>query len=215
MDTSDQNHNRRKTDLAGTTDPILQDLERYWQTLRHSHRIPARNDIEPSKIDAVLPHSFILQRVAPGTARMRVAGQKLHEILKMDARGMPLTTVFQPHAHNQVKDLLEVAFTEPAIICLPLVSPGNLMRPELNGTMLLLPLRDHQGSTSRVLGALVADSNEGTRPRRFEISPDRKVRHEAIGGRLVTVSLVHKETVPAKRPDATTRPALQLVVNNS
>ncbi|MEO0904721.1 MAG: PAS domain-containing protein [Pseudomonadota bacterium] len=211
MDINDQNRERRCALKPGQSDPILQNLEQYWQTLRHAQQLPARTEIAPSKIDRALPYAFILQRVAPGTARFRVAGQRLHDLLKMDARGMPLTTLFQADAREQVQDLLEAAFTGPAIVSIPLASPGSMLRPPLSGTMLLLPLRDRENKATRMLGALVTDQDGGSRPRRFIIPKDARVRHEPIGVQLATAQLVPR--VKAIGPEVA-RPALKLVVNN-
>ncbi len=208
----EDNPQRRRADLPGAGNETLESLERYWQALRHAQRIPSRNDIEPSQIDSALPHAFILQRVAPGIARMRVAGQKLHDLLKMDARGMPLSTFFAPEARDDIARLVEAAFTEPAIIGVPLNSPGNLIRPHLTGTMLLLPLRDNKGETTRILGAMVTEGETGTRPRRFEITKGARIRHETLGLQLASVqSMIHPTN--ATEPDDA-RPALRLVVNN-
>ncbi len=213
MSKIEENHKRRKSDEPGAESEILKSLERYWRALRDTQRIPSRNDIEPSQIDDALPHAFILQRVAPGIARMRVAGQQLHHLLKMDARGMPISTFFLPTARDQIADLIEDAFSGPAILAVPLVSPGNLVRPALTGTILLLPLRDDKGNTTRILGAIVTEGVVGTRPRRFEIDPDIDIRREALGLQLA-----------AERPKWATRsvstgdrngPSLRLVVNNT
>lgn len=210
-DMDDQSIERRSARKSGHDDRILQSLEDYWQTLRHAQRLPARTDIAPSEIDSALPYAFILQRVAPGIARFRVAGQRLHDLLKMDARGMPLGTLFLPEAREQTQRLLEAAFTGPAIVSIPLASPGTLMRPALKGTMLLLPLRDQGNNATRILGALVTDHDGGSRPRRFAIPQDARIRHDQIGVQLATAQLIPHQ--PAKRPDAE-RPALKLVVNN-
>ncbi|PJI91904.1 PAS domain-containing protein [Yoonia maricola] len=211
MDISDQSKERRQVQMPGHDDPILRHLEAYWQTLRNARQLPARTDIAPSKIDEALPHAFILQRVAPGMARFRVAGQRLHDLLKMDARGMPLGTLFQSGSREQAQQLIEAAFAGPAIVSIPLSSPGTLMRPALNGTMLLLPLRDRDNNSTRMLGALVTDQDGGARPRRFEIPQGARIRHEPIGVQLATAQLVPR--AHAKGPDAA-RPALKLVVNN-
>ncbi len=203
---------RRRADLPGGDNAILNSLEKYWQALRHAQRIPSRNDIEPSQIDHALPHAFILQRVAPGIARMRVAGQQLHDLLKMDARGMPISTFFVPEARDQIAELIEAAFTEPAIISVPLTSPGSLVRPSLTGTMMMLPLRDDKGDTSRILGALVTEGQPGSRPRRFEITKGAAIRHETLGLQLASVQSILRPD-HEKGPDAT-RPALRLIVNN-
>jgi hypothetical protein len=200
-------HLERKTDTA-----VLQMIEDYWQTLRHADRLPARNDIAPDQIDDLLPHAFILQRVAPGTARFRVAGQRLHDLLKMDARGMPLSTLFAPQARDQLQDLVEASFMDPAVISMPLRSESSLLRPEISGTMLLLPMRDLQNQTSRILGAIVTEPVTGTRPRRFVIAQDRPLRRENLGIRLAATQLMPRAN--RKGPDAA-RPALKLVVNNA
>lgn len=205
---------RRRSDWASMHDPILKSLEQYWQTLRRTQQIPARTDLQPTKIDQVLSYTFIVHRVAPGTARFRVAGQKIHELLKMDARGMPLTTLFHPQARGQIQDYVELAFAEPAIIALPLVSDGSLLRPTLNGTMLLLPMHDYYGQSNRLLGALVTDpQNSSNRPRRFVIPPDAPIRHDPLGLKLAATQLMPRDMIQTKRPDAS-RPALRLVVNN-
>lgn len=203
---------RRQTDLPPADHAALQSLEKYWQALRHAQRIPSRNDIEPRQIDEALPHAFILQRVAPGVARMRVAGQYLHDLLKMDARGMPISTFFAPAARDEIAKLIEAAFTVPAIVAVPLVSKGNLVRHEVTGTMLLLPLRDTKGQTSRILGALVTEGVPGNRPRRFQIADNTAIRHEPLSPRLAAVQRIFQPS-KTKGPDAQ-RPALRLVINN-
>ncbi len=214
MDTIDHLHSRRGSDLPGADDPVLHALEEYWKTLRHAQRIPARNDLVPSKIDHVLPYAFILQRVAPGIARFRVAGQKLHSFLKMDARGMPFTTLFEAQSRDQIQDLVEQAFAEPAIVGLSVNSSGTLLRPEINGSMLLLPMRDHQGTTTRLLGALVTPPHNGNRPRRFTISQNSAIRHEPLGMKIAATQIMPHASAGTEKPDVT-RPALRLVVNNS
>jgi hypothetical protein len=200
-------HLDHKTDTA-----VLQSVEDYWQTLRHADRLPARNDIAPDQIDDLLPHAFILQRVAPGMARFRVAGQRLHDLLKMDARGMPLSTLFAPQTHDQLQDLVEASFMDPAIISMPLRFESSSLHPEVSGTMLLLPMRDLQNQTSRILGAIVTEPMTGTRPRRFVIAQDRPLRRENLGIRLAATQLMPHAN--KKGPNAA-RPALKLVVNNA
>ncbi len=203
---------RRRTDSATPRNPTLQSLEKYWRALRHAQRIPSRNDIEPRQIDEALPHAFILQRVAPGVARMRVAGQQLHDLLKMDARGMPVSAFFVPDARDQIAELVESAFKSPAIVSIQVVSHGSLLRNEVTGTMLLLPLRDAKGDTTRILGALVTDGNRGNRPRRFEIAQGVPIRHEPQAPQLASVQSIPRPEKPKERSPAGR--VLRLVVNN-
>lgn len=214
METIEQHEKRQLTEWVGMNDPILRKLESYWQTMRRTQRIPSRLDLQPAKIDTVLPYAFIVHRVAPGIARFRVAGQKVNDVLKMDARGMPLTTLFHPQSREQVQDYAELAFAEPAIIALPLVSPGSLLRPKVQATMLLLPMHDYHGASNRLLGALVTEIDTSvTSPRRFVIPAGAVIRHEAMGLQVAATQVMPRVMPINKRPDAS-RPALRLVVNN-
>ena len=194
--------------------PVLLQLETYWRTLRHAQHVPSRSALDPNKIDAALPFAFILQRVAPGTARFRVAGQRVHDHLKMDARGMPFSTLFQGPSRDGISDLLEEAFGEPAIIGVPLISHGTLIRPTVHGAMILLPMQDSHGTTNRLLGALITPDNTPARARRFEINTDLPMRHETLGLKLAATQLKPRKPVQSKRPVASLQPALRLVVNN-
>ncbi len=186
--------------------PVLASLEEYWQSLRKDGAIPRRADVDPGKIDAALPHTFVLERVAPGVARMRVAGQKLHEIMRMEPRGMPLSAFFAADDRSTLAVHLESAFAEPALIAIPVHIPSGMLRASVKGAMLLLPMLDDHGDVSRVLGALVVDGKLTARSRRLQIDDSQPMRIEPL-----------KSYAPApvvKRPDDFTRPALRLVVNN-
>ena len=90
--------------------------------------IPARDNIDPSAIGSALPWTFVLQRVAPSVARMRVAGQQLHDILRMDPRGMPVSAFFGPNDRSTLAVHLEMAFSDPALVALPLCAPSTFLR---------------------------------------------------------------------------------------
>jgi hypothetical protein len=193
----------------------LQALETYWQRLRHTGDIPARSDLNPARIEHVLPHTFILQRVAAGMARFRVAGQRLHDLLKMDPRGMPFSTIFDQDSHDDLRHVIEAVCADPAIVGLQVRSQASLLRPSLDGAVLLLPMRDTSGSMTRILGAIVTPDATSQRPRRFVIRDDATRRYDRLGpNRPALVSLMHPPVQTRKRPDTVMRPALKLVVNN-
>lgn len=188
--------------------PVLGKLEQHWQSLRQDGPIPLRDNVDPSAINTALPWTFILQRVAPGVARMRVAGQKLHEVLGMDPRGMPLSAFFGADDRSTLAVHLEMAFTDPALIALPLYAPSTLLRKQVNGQILLMPLLDAKGDVSRLLGALVTDNHLGSRNNRLLIDNTKPIRHEPI--KLMPARIIGAQ----KKPNASRRPALTLVVNN-
>lgn len=204
------------SDRAITLDhPHLQALETYWRSLQDADKIPARIDLNPARIEQVLPFAFILQRVAPGTARFRVAGQRIHDLLKMDPRGMPFSTLFEHDSHDELRALVEGTCASPAILGLTLRSPATLLRPEIDGALLLLPMRDSAGETTRLLGALVTPDHSQQKPRRFALRGDLPRRLDRLTDTSGGVSpLLHPAPAQMKRPDAGQRPALRLVVNN-
>ncbi|KAA9009189.1 PAS domain-containing protein [Histidinibacterium aquaticum] len=212
---------RPRTDGSAAPDPALRQMERYWTQLRGDRRLPQRRDVDPSKIEGALPWAFMMQRIAPGVGRVRVAGQRLEGILGTDPRGLPLTAFFAPSARETVTEHLTALFDDPAIAELPVVSRRGIARPHLSGRLLLLPLIGDDGLVSASLGALVVDGEPGSTPRRFEIGPGtlrcervRSARYMEHRARIVD------ELDEARRPDHPPphhggRPRLRLVVDNT
>ncbi|MBD3663259.1 PAS domain-containing protein [Sulfitobacter aestuariivivens] len=144
-------------------------VEAYWEALRAGRLLPKRSDINPRGIEKALENAFILERVAAGVARLRVAGSHLNDLMGMEVRGMPLTTFFAPDQRRRVADALEEMFQTPATCALSLHAPAASGRPEITGKLILLPLKSDLGDVSRALGCLVTQGDIGRTPRRFEI----------------------------------------------
>ncbi len=188
--------------------PVLRQLEQYWHSLRMYDTIPARDNIAPSAIGSALPWTFVLQRVAPSVARMRVAGQQLHDILRMDPRGMPVSAFFGHDDRSTLAVHLEMAFSDPALVALPLCAPSTFLRKPVTGQILLMPLVDNQGDVSRVLGALITDGSLASRKRRLSIDSTKPTRYQPIN------MMPTPARQPSKKPNAGGRSALKLVINN-
>lgn len=154
----------------GLTHPALSQLRGYWEDLRNGQELPARKDIDPRGIERALEYAFVAERIAPGTARFRLAGMHLNDLMGMEVRGMPLTCFFEPAAREEVQEQIERAFSEPAAVELHLEAPGGLGRPARKAKMILLPLRGEGGQVLRVLGGLVAEGNIGRAPTRFTLT---------------------------------------------
>ncbi len=155
-------------------------VEAYWEALRGTRLLPKRSDIDPRGIEQALENAFILERIAPGIARLRIAGSHLNDLMGMEVRGMPLTAFFTPDARAEIADLLEVVFQTPAIATLHLSSPAGGGRPRMEARVILLPLKSDLGDVSRVLGCFVAKGELGTAPRRFDLMR-KDVLHIAAG----------------------------------
>lgn len=148
----------------------IQQAEAYWTALLSGDGVPMRSQIDPRGLENILPNTFILERIAPGLARFRLAGSHLNTLAGMEVRGMPLTAFFEPSARTQVTEILEQVFAGPAIAELELASTGGFGRTDLQARMILLPLKSDLGDVSRVLGVMVSDGAIGATPRRFDVS---------------------------------------------
>jgi hypothetical protein len=151
-------------------------VEAYWNALRGENLLPKRSEIDPRGIERSLENAFILERIAPGIARLRIAGNHLNDLMGMEVRGMPLTALFTPAARRTIADLLEDVFQTPATAKLQLTSDGSSGRPALDARMILMPLKSDLGDVSRILGCLVAKGDMGLAPRRFDIAELDKTR---------------------------------------
>jgi len=145
-------------------------VEAYWDALRAGRDMPQRSEIDPRGIENALEHAFILERVATGVARMRIAGSHLHDLMGMEARGMPITAFFEHDDRLRVSELLEEVFQTPGTADVMMHSRGSLGQPELNARMVLLPLKSDLGDVSRILGCLVSIGELGGVQRPFALS---------------------------------------------
>ncbi|MEP3741152.1 MAG: PAS domain-containing protein [Sulfitobacter pontiacus] len=159
--------------------PLAQ-VEAYWESLRGSRLMPRRSDIDPRGIESALEYAFILERVAVGVARLRIAGGHLRDLMGMEVSGMPITAFFATQSRPRVSEVLEEVFQMPGQTNLHLIAPAAHGRPALAGRMLLLPLESDLGDVSRVLGCLVVQGDIGQSPRRFDLTQEK--RHSVLGG---------------------------------
>ncbi|SDD74006.1 PAS domain-containing protein [Paracoccus isoporae] len=151
---------------------IIAEMHRYWRTLCRGRAVPDRADVEPQGLRHILDFAFILERIAPGAARFRLAGRHLVDLMGMEVRGMPVCSLLNPDSRGRLSDLLETVFKGPQIATLQLHSPGSFGRPSLDGRLLFLPLRSDLGDVTRALGCLVSQGEIGRGPRRFDVTGD-------------------------------------------
>lgn len=198
---------------------LLAELESYWRDLRGARALPARTDVNPAAIDAILPFAFVAERVAPQVARLRVAGSRLNDLLGMEARGMPLCAFFGPESRAAIGPMLARLFDDPAIVEIPVEGSRGLFRGRVTGRLILLPLTDGHGQVSRAIGAFLCDGVAGRSALRLDLAEDGAIRIEPVG--LPVPLRVPAPRLAAVGADAPTRagpdaarPALRLVVNN-
>ena len=162
-----------------STPRAMKQLEAYWEGLRNGRIVPGRSEVDPRGLTGSLEFAFVLERIAPGMARFRVAGRALNDLVGIEVRGMPFSTFFEPQDRNEVSDSLEAVFAEPAVVRMDLLSEGGFGRKPLEAQLTLLPLRSDLGDISRALGCLHYNDAVGRQPRRFTIT--RETRATLIG----------------------------------
>ncbi|CUH62827.1 PAS domain protein [Thalassovita gelatinovora] len=149
--------------------PELAELDAYWTALKGTRKMPARSEINPRGIDGALSHTFILERIAPGTARIRLAGQRLKDLIGMELRAMPLTALISLSDRARMEDLIDQVCTSPGIGNITLHAEHGAGRPSIEARMKLWPLSDAQGRPKRILGGLSFRGVIGQAPRRFMV----------------------------------------------
>lgn len=209
-------------DVLMTNPTALQELETYWRSLRQVRGVPRRKDVDPSAMGSLLEDSFILERVAPGVARVRVAGRNIGKLIGMEPRGLPMTSLIVPESRASVSRYLEMAFNGPNIVELPLMAPRGIVQPKLDGKILLLPLRDDEDNVTRLLGVLVMSGRRGNGPRNFQVTDEIAPRVErTLGLHAVEADPKGQYRNPNEETDFSERnktkdwPALRLVVSNA
>jgi hypothetical protein len=189
---------------------ILRELEDHWAELRSlAGGLPRRADLNSGRIAPALPHAFIIERAAPGVARLRIAGRVIVGLMGGEARGLPLSLLFTSGARTDLQEWVERCFSTPAIVELALSAPQGALRSAVTGRLLLLPMLDADGQVTRALGGLLLDTSTRRGPLRFEIG-DAAARCQPI---LPAESEPALAAVGGRREAE--RPWLRLVVSNS
>lgn len=145
----------------------LRQVEAYWRALCSAGDIPARGQIDPRGMQDALEYAFLMERIAPGMAKLRVAGAHLSDLMGMEMAGMPLSSLILPESREAVSEGVAALFADPAIVRMQLKAQGGLGKPELQADLLLMPLRSDFGDVTRALGVLVSHGRIGRTPRRF------------------------------------------------
>lgn len=218
---------------ARRPDPAFAHIRGYWEALRNGRPVPMRGEINPRGLEAALDRAFMLERVAEGVARVRLAGAHATALMGMEVRGMPLSALIAPDSRDALARALASVFDGPCVADFMLDARRSLGRPPLSGRMLVLPLMSEGGEIDRAIGCLSAEGAIGRPPRRFDIAmtrltrlsagatPDREAPaafslapREADQGRAQIAGFAEPGAgydAQAPRPSRTERPHLRLV----
>jgi hypothetical protein len=148
-------------------DLMLSSLKSYWDRLRAGRVAPYRAEIDPRQFEGALENTFIVEKLAPDTMRVRLAGTKICEMMGMEVRGMEPTALIDVRDRVRFERLLNVVMNEPAVVEVKLAAPNRA--GVYHATMLLMPLRSDFGDINRVIGCTSGEGEFFAAPLAFTI----------------------------------------------
>ena len=199
---------RRRSDRRDLK--LLSQVETYWHSLAQDGQIPKRSDIDPVDLGDALSHTMIFERVEPGMARVRLAGQALNQIFGMDVRGMPASILVSPASRKAFGTHIEALFSGPSIVELPLQLARGWGRKPVTARLLMMPLCDGFAEPTRAIAVLALDgaSMNAQGANRFELIPDGAYRTQVVPHATAVKPSQDPSTWAHTRPDRR-KPALE------
>lgn len=133
--------------------PTSRVLFAYWDHLRGTRSAPERGEIEPGSIRHVLADTVILDLDEPDEPRVRLAGTRLCGLFGRELKGDDFTALWSEAGRDEIRRLIGAVQDDAAGIV------GGLVGQTADGDrvtleVVLLPLRHHGRTHSRVLGAI-------------------------------------------------------------
>lgn len=177
-------------------DPARAAVETHWRAIGGTRAVPRRDDIDPSYMIEALDSILLIERIAPRQARIRIAGQRVSDLLGMDLRGMPLSCLIAPPSRSWLGDSIETLFDGPAVVELGLAGPRGTLRTRPTAELVMLPLTDKSGAVTRALCYAGLPRKHPVAPMRLDIS----------GERHTEMALPEPEPAPAAVPEVPAEP---------
>ncbi len=130
-----------------------QELYSYWNKLRGARLSPAREDIDPSEIRHILADTMILEVDDERQFPIRVSGSRLNALFLDELKGQSFVGLFAPGERAAASEMASAVVEGARPIVAGLVADQS-DEPPAHLELLLLPLRCHGRTHSRVLGML-------------------------------------------------------------
>ena len=135
--------------------PTSRQLYAYWDRVRNGRAAPRRFEIEPSKIAAILPETFIVEGADLLGYRFRLAGTRICEQFGRELRGADLLSLWDAAGRDALSSLLRNVFEEAAVGYGRFRAYTGSDR-QAGFELLLLPLIHTGNAINRILGAITA-----------------------------------------------------------
>jgi hypothetical protein len=128
------------------------ELYAYWNRLRGARSAPERNDVDPGAIRGVLADTFVLDFDQKRGFPFRIAGSRANAIFLKELRGLSFLELWRDADQAELDSVLHCVADEAQAFLI-----GAEARPPGLGAIdievILLPLRHHGLTHSRLLGA--------------------------------------------------------------
>jgi len=135
--------------------PTSRQLYAYWDRVRNGRLAPRRFEIEPAKIAALLPETFIAESAGQLGYRFRLAGTKICEQFGRELRGADLLSLWEQEDRESVASLLRSVFTDAAVGHGVFRAYARTNR-QAGFEIVLMPLIHTGDTVNRILGAITA-----------------------------------------------------------
>jgi hypothetical protein len=134
---------------------VTMELHAYWTRLRGARSAPERNDVDPGAIRGLLAHTFVLDFDGGRGFPFRIAGSRANAIFQKELRGLSFLDLWRDADRAELDSVLRCVADEaqPFLIGAEAGPPGL---GAVDVELILLPLRHHGLTHSRVLGAFAA-----------------------------------------------------------
>jgi hypothetical protein len=129
------------------------ELYTYWDRLRGRRSAPERNDVDPGAIRGVLADTFVLDFDDRRGFPFRISGSRANALFLKELRGLSFLELWRETDREEVDSILHcVADEAQAFLIGAEAGPPGL--DAVGVEVVLLPLRHHGLTHSRVLGGL-------------------------------------------------------------
>lgn len=165
----------------------------YWNDLRGARSAPDRQKVDPAAIREIVSDTFLLEVDLAGGFPVRMSGTRVDALLGHPQNGRRFLDLWpKADAHAVAAMLLTVADG----VC-PVVAGATALTADYAPNaveLLLLPLRHHGRTHSRILGAMTPVA----RPRWFGLVPVSELRVDSF--RVIDADNYPRGVLPAPEP---------------
>jgi hypothetical protein len=132
---------------------VTMELYGYWNLLRGARSAPERGDVDPGAIRGVLADTFVLDFDVAHGFPFRIAGSRANALFLKELRGLSFLELWRDADREELDSILHCVAdeTQPFLIGAE-ARPAGLETVDVE--IILLPLRHHGLTHSRVLGGL-------------------------------------------------------------